>query len=224
MTTPTVKVENLLGMLTIKLKDDNFAKWAFQFKAVLKGYKLFGHFDGTDVCPSKFIITTDLGVTEEVTKAYIDWESTDMALLSLFLATLSDEVMEYVLGCKNAHEAWVNLVDREQLSVVGEYISDNDVIITGLVGLPKEYAIIRIVIRARESSITLKSLKHNFLVLKRKLKEKSIQEIKIQIMALPLRVKTITGPVMDTRGGISILEGTSRTQITMVGLETQIQG
>ena len=46
MTNPTVKVENLLGMLTIRLKDDNFVKWAFQFKAVLKGYKLFGFFDG----------------------------------------------------------------------------------------------------------------------------------------------------------------------------------
>ena len=44
----------------------------------------------------------------------------------------------------------------EQLSVVDEYISDNDIIIAGLAGLPKEYAIIRTVILARESSITLK--------------------------------------------------------------------
>lgn len=54
-----------------------------------------------------------------------------------------------------------------------------------------------------------------------------IQEIKIQIlasyhsMALSLIVKTTTSPVVDIRGGISILEGTSRIQITRVGLETQ---
>ena len=35
-----------------------------------------------------------------------------MALLSLLLATLSDEAMEYVLGCKTAADASTNLVDR----------------------------------------------------------------------------------------------------------------
>ncbi|TQD75127.1 hypothetical protein C1H46_039331 [Malus baccata] len=99
-------------MLTIKLKDDNFAKWSFQFMSVIKGYKLFGHFDGTNDCPPKFVIHTDLGVTKEVTQAFINWESTDMALLSLLLATLSDEAMEYVLGCKTVVDAWNNLVDR----------------------------------------------------------------------------------------------------------------
>ncbi|CAN6687431.1 unnamed protein product [Malus baccata var. baccata] len=160
MSTTIVKVESLFGMLTIKLRDDNFVKWAFQFKS----------------------ITT-----------YIECESTDMALLSLLLATLFDEVIEYVLGCKTAFEAWSNLVERfasmskskindlkielhtiqkgsdsidkyllrlknirEQLSIAGEFIFDNDVMIVGLTGLPKEYAIIRIVILARESAITLK--------------------------------------------------------------------
>lgn len=74
MTTSVVKVESLLGMLTIKLCDDSFTKWAFQFKAILKGYKLFEHFDGTNVCPPKFVIHTETGVTNEVTKVYIEWE------------------------------------------------------------------------------------------------------------------------------------------------------
>lgn len=34
-----------------------------------------------------------------------------MGLLSLLLATLSDEAIEYVLGCKIAFEAWSNLMD-----------------------------------------------------------------------------------------------------------------
>lgn len=79
MNSSTVKIDGLLGMLTIKLRDDNFAKRAFQFQSVLKGYKLFGHFDGTIVCPIKFVITTNLGVTKEVTYAYLEWESIDMA-------------------------------------------------------------------------------------------------------------------------------------------------
>ncbi|XP_050124989.1 uncharacterized protein LOC126602198 isoform X1 [Malus sylvestris] len=194
------KVDSLLGMLTIKLKDDNFAKWSFQFVSVIKGYKLFGHFDGTYVCPPKFVTHTDLGITKEVTQAFIDWESTDIALLSLLLATFSDEAMEYVLGCKTAADAWTNLVDRfasvsksrvnhlktelhtiqkgidmidkfllrlknirDQLNAAGEFISDNDVIIHGLAGLPKVYAIIRTIILARESSITLKDFRAQLL-------------------------------------------------------------
>ncbi|RXH93181.1 hypothetical protein DVH24_013757 [Malus domestica] len=50
--------------------------------------------------------------TLEITQAFLDWESIDMALLSLLLATLFDEAMEYVLGCKIANEAWSNMIDR----------------------------------------------------------------------------------------------------------------
>ncbi|KAB2616519.1 hypothetical protein D8674_023107 [Pyrus ussuriensis x Pyrus communis] len=112
MASSSFKIENLLGMLTIKLRDNNFAKWAFQFQSVLKGYKLFGHFDGTIGCPSKYAVSSETGVTREITTAFLDWESTDMALISLLLATLTDEAMEYVLGCRTAFEAWSNLVER----------------------------------------------------------------------------------------------------------------
>lgn len=94
------------------MKDDNFAKWVFQFKSVWKGYKMLGHFDGTDVCPPKFVIHIVTGVIKEIIVAYIESESTDMALLSLLLATLSDESIEYVLSCKTTSEAWSNLVER----------------------------------------------------------------------------------------------------------------
>jgi len=30
----------------------------------------------------------------------------------LLIATLSDEAIEYVVGCKTANEAWMNLSDR----------------------------------------------------------------------------------------------------------------
>lgn len=167
---------------------------------MLKGYKLLGHFDGTTVSSPKFVITSDLGVTKEVASAYIEWESTDMALLSLLLATLSDKAMEYVLGCRTASEAWINLVDRyasvsksrvnhlktelhtiqnvinsidkyllqiknirDQLTDVGELVCDNDVIIAGLASLPKEYAIIRTVILAKDSTLTLKEFRAQLL-------------------------------------------------------------
>ncbi|CAN6725826.1 unnamed protein product [Malus baccata var. baccata] len=187
-------------MFTIKLRDDNFVKWAFQFQSVLKGYKLFGYFDGSVGCPPKYVVSAESGISSEIASAYIEWESMNMALLSLLLATLTDEAMEYVLGCRTAFEAWNSLVDRyasvsksrvnhlktelhtiqkgtdsvdkyllrlktirDQLTAAGELISDNDIIIAGLAGLPKEFSVIRTVILARESAITLKEFRAQLL-------------------------------------------------------------
>lgn len=47
MTITVPKIETLLGVLTIKLNDDNFVKWNYQLESVLQGYDLYGHFDGT---------------------------------------------------------------------------------------------------------------------------------------------------------------------------------
>ncbi|KAM2523259.1 hypothetical protein PS1_030105 [Malus domestica] len=112
MASNTIRVEGLLGMLTIKLNDKNFSKWVYQFKSVMKEYKMFGHFDGTAVCPSKFVVDSERGVTNMITEAFLEWESIDLVLLSLLIATLSNESIEHVLGYKTAHGAWSNLQDR----------------------------------------------------------------------------------------------------------------
>ncbi|CAN6728295.1 unnamed protein product [Malus baccata var. baccata] len=62
----------------------------------------------------------------------------------------SDTVDKYLLRLKHI---------REQLSAAGESISDNDVMIAGLAGLPREYGVIRTVILARESTLTLKEFR-----------------------------------------------------------------
>ncbi|KAM2987345.1 hypothetical protein FF2_007525 [Malus domestica] len=107
-----VKIEGLLGMLTIKLNDDNFLKWSFQFSSVLCEYDLLDHFTGDSVCLPKFVLTPELGVTTKVNAEYKDWVKMDMALLSLLIATLSDDAIEHVVGCKTSHEAWIALHDR----------------------------------------------------------------------------------------------------------------
>lgn len=57
MAESTVMIEGL-GMLTIKLSDDNFVKWSYQFQSMLRGYDLFEFFNGEFVCLSKFVINT----------------------------------------------------------------------------------------------------------------------------------------------------------------------
>lgn len=200
MMASSFKIDGLLGMFTIRLQEDNFAKWSFQFCFVLEGYDLFDHFDGTNVCPPKYLISLDGGVTKELTQAYKEWIKTDKALLSLLIAILGDEAIEYVVGSKTTFEAWTNLTDRyatvsrarinhlktefytikkgsdyiekyllrlknlkDQLLSAGEVISDNDLIVVALAGLPSEYNIIRTVIVARETPLTLKEFRAQLL-------------------------------------------------------------
>lgn len=112
MRSSSIKVESLLGMLTIKLSDRNYTKWSFQFKSVLKRYKFFDHFDGSTTSPPKFVLSIESGVTKEVTVAFQEWETRDMALLSLLIVTLTDDAIEHVIGCKNVAKAWSYLKER----------------------------------------------------------------------------------------------------------------
>lgn len=190
-------------MLTIRLNDDNFAKWSFQFMLVLEGYDLFDYFDGTYVCPPKYVVCLEKGVTKEITEAYREWIKANKALLSLLIATLGDEAIEYDVGSKIAHEAWTHLTNhyatvsraqvnhlkteihtikneadsvekylrlkhlKDQLLAVRENVSDNDPIVATLAGLPAEYSIIKTVIVARESPITLKEFRAQLLSAKK---------------------------------------------------------
>lgn len=56
---------------------------------------------------------------------------------------------------------------RDQLIAAGEKISENDLIIATLTGLPREYAIILTIILARESSISLKEFQAQLLNIER---------------------------------------------------------
>lgn len=105
MGSSVIEIEGVLGMLTIKLSDNNYTKWFFQFKSMLKRYKLFDHFDGSAVFPPKFVLNTETGVTKEVITAFQGWKTTDMALLSLLIATLINVAIKHVIGCGTAHEA-----------------------------------------------------------------------------------------------------------------------
>lgn len=59
---------------------------------------------------------------------------------------------------------------RDQLTVAEEFISNNYVIVAALAGLPKEYATIRTVILANETTITMKEFKA-ILVLKERMRQ-----------------------------------------------------
>lgn len=96
----------------MRLGERNFIKWSFQFQATLSGNGLFGHFDGTEVSPPRYALDTEGGVTNEETTAYKLWKQTDMALLSLLMATLDEDIVDVIIGCKTSRQAWLALQER----------------------------------------------------------------------------------------------------------------
>ncbi|XP_016650428.1 PREDICTED: uncharacterized protein LOC107881340 [Prunus mume] len=195
-----LKIDGILGLITIRLKDDNFLKWRYQLESVLDGYDLFGHFDGSNIAPPKFAILDEEGVTSELTAAYKDWMQVDKALLSVLIAMLSDAALDYVIGCKTAHDAWMNLTDRyatvsrarinhlktelqtaqkgsdsiekfllrlkhirDHLAIAGVSVSDDDMMIAALNGLPSEFDMIRTVLVARDTSLSFKDFRNQLL-------------------------------------------------------------
>ncbi|XP_048420208.1 uncharacterized protein LOC125468468 [Pyrus x bretschneideri] len=214
MSDKSIRIENLLGMLTVKLQDDNFVKWNYQFQSVLRGYDFLEFFTSEALCPPKFVIDTESGVTKEIIEAYKSWVQKDMAMLSLLIATLSDDAMEYVIRCKTSHEAWKNLQERyasvsrasinqlkidfhtiqkgsdsidkyflklksihDQLLSAGERITDNDLVITALSGLPPEFDMVKTVVLARETSIPPKDFQAQLIG------AESVIEARINILA-----------------------------------------
>lgn len=109
------KIEGLLGVLTIKISKDNFVNWNYQIQSILYVYYLCGHFDGLSVCPPKYIGSETNGVTHELSIGYKNQIQVDKTPLSLLIATLSDEAIEYVVGCKTAKQEWMYLSDRYAL-------------------------------------------------------------------------------------------------------------
>ncbi|CAN6581473.1 unnamed protein product [Malus baccata var. baccata] len=168
----SVKIEGLLGMLTVKLQDDNFVKWSYQFQSVLRGYDLFNHFTGESPCPPRFVIDTEAGVTTEITVAYKTWVKKDLALLSLLIATLRWNMSSVAkhhmkLGPKGGESVEKFMLKlkgiKDQLISAGEKITDNDYMIVVLSGLPVEFEVIKTIILARETSMSLKDFRAQLL-------------------------------------------------------------
>ena len=100
-------VHSLLSIITMHLGERNFIKWSFQFRSTLGGNGLFGYFDGSEVAPPRYVLTSNGDATNEESAAYKAWKQTDMALLSLLMATLDEDVVDVIIGCSTSRQAWL---------------------------------------------------------------------------------------------------------------------
>ncbi|RVW25418.1 Retrovirus-related Pol polyprotein from transposon RE1 [Vitis vinifera] len=101
---PTLPLNTMVHMLTIKLTSSNYLLWRNQFVPLLASQELFGYLDGSITAPSPMITASD--GTPKSNPAYTSWLHTDQTLLSLLYSSLTEESMSEVLGFRHSHEAW----------------------------------------------------------------------------------------------------------------------
>jgi len=101
---PSLPLNTMVHMLTIKLTSSNYLLWRNQFVPLLTSQELFGYLDGSIVAPCA-VITDSSGVTKP-NPAHNSWLHTDQMLLSLLLSSLTEESMSEVLGLRHSQKAW----------------------------------------------------------------------------------------------------------------------
>ncbi|KAL5712293.1 hypothetical protein ACHQM5_014482 [Ranunculus cassubicifolius] len=107
-------LQNITNFIPIKLKERNFLLWKSLFLPVLRTFDLMKFIDGSSTCPPKFIQSPNPGTaaTPIINPEYLTWVKTDQTLLIWLNATISEEVLPYVIGCEDSFSLWNNLETR----------------------------------------------------------------------------------------------------------------
>ena len=96
-----------INMINItKLNSTNFMTWNLQIHALLDGYDLAGHIDGTSPEPAKTITITD---AETVNPDYTKWRRQDRLIYSALIGTLSPSIQALVTNIKTSRDVWKSL-------------------------------------------------------------------------------------------------------------------
>jgi hypothetical protein len=106
---PTLPLNTMVHLLTIKLTFSNYLLWRNQFIPLLTGQELFNFLDGSITAPCA-VITDSSGVTKP-NPEHNSWLHTNQMLLNLLFSSLTEESMSEVLGLRHSHEAWQTLKD-----------------------------------------------------------------------------------------------------------------
>lgn len=105
-------LSNFCNLITVKLDDSNYVPWRFMLESMLVGCDLMGYIDGSVPCPPQYKITTEVGITPELTQEYKVWRQDDSALMSLLAGTLSSDALSFIVGSKTSKEVRFSLEER----------------------------------------------------------------------------------------------------------------
>lgn len=99
----TQRLLNINMVNITKLTTTNFMTWNLQVHALLDGYNLAGHLDGSTPAPEQ-TITIDDAVS--VNPAFTKWRRQDRLIYSALIGTLSPSIQAMVTNTKTAQDVW----------------------------------------------------------------------------------------------------------------------
>lgn len=100
----TVTVQNIAGMVPIKLQAGNYLLWKNLFLPVLRKYKLLGLLTGADPRPSTTIVN-DAGCIVD-NPAFDLWYDKDQSLMIWIISTLSTDLLSHTVGIEYSRDLW----------------------------------------------------------------------------------------------------------------------
>lgn len=89
-----------------KLTSTNYMKWSLQVHALLEGYELAGHLDGTTPTLSPTITTEGVETTNP---AYALWRRQDRLIFSGLIGSIVVSIQPIVSTAKTAYDIWTTL-------------------------------------------------------------------------------------------------------------------
>lgn len=92
--------------LTIKLTQDNFFLWKAQIIPYFKGHNVFGFLDDSHPAPPPLD-----SITNNPSPAFLAWQQQDQSIISILIASLSENLISHILNATTSCEIWLILDD-----------------------------------------------------------------------------------------------------------------
>ncbi|KAF7838239.1 Retrovirus-related Pol polyprotein from transposon TNT 1-94 [Senna tora] len=91
-----------------KLDDHNFLAWRMQALATIKGHRLYKYLLGEKHVPLRYL--SQAAVEKgEYSDEYLHWESQDQLLVSWLLNSMTDGMVNRMVGCSFSYQVWKKL-------------------------------------------------------------------------------------------------------------------
>jgi transposase InsO family protein len=110
--TTTFVFPNITPLVSLKLDGPNFISWTTQFLPALRTHELLGIVDGSETCPSEFILDDEGKPTSIRNPEFLVWQKKDQFILAWINATLTERILSTVYGMNTAHQVWSYLSNR----------------------------------------------------------------------------------------------------------------
>ncbi|CAL9023328.1 unnamed protein product, partial [Prunus brigantina] len=106
----TVTVQNISGMVPIKLQASNYLLWKNLFLPILRKFKMLGLINGAEPPPSRTILAADGSIVDN--PAFDLWYDKDQSLMIWIISTLSSDLLSHTVGVETSRALWELLEKR----------------------------------------------------------------------------------------------------------------